>query len=455
MFSAQVLWYIPKKLTTLSDGQYLQIVALFFSTDTFIYRVFEPLNCAMACPANTYTKDEWVEMKRVCLYIFAATLVGSTLVFVYQFHYFWSKPLAFVRLMFIFGFCSTSLLMVTFLSLNGISENNLTCEGDYAAIEDSPFCQFQAAMTVFLAIWTQVWSFFMALECYLYVSSAANGSMQAGRYNAIYFVLALIISGVCAGVPLIVGNFGFDIEATAPFCFFLVSDTTDYLFAACVYPFTAFAGGCILLTCATIHKIQKTFVLSDRYTYDGNTPNARETEIGIISTGQSESQIRMSCDRFISDMTESPLYNNSSMTATFSNPFPYQMRNTTGGEPSSSGEMTTAPANIRSSNSLWHHFKRLAQRTWQYSGRQLIFVVTFVMATAFIVPSLIYVFGGKREEFVRGTEEFAACLFLASVQYSTMVGPAATQEGADAYSQEKCGKYPQTRVSMSLVSAML
>lgn len=421
-------------------------------------RIFEPLNCAVSCPSNTYTEDEWLSMEKSGLLTSAATLVGSAAIFAYQCYYFWEKPLLFCRLMFLFGFFLTSIVMVLFTSLNGLGSNNITCEGNYAAIQHGPFCEFQAWAMIFLVIWTEMWTFLMAVECYLFVSSAASGDVQAGKFNKIYFLATLAVSSACSFIPLAVGNLGYDIEATAPFCFYMVSETTDYLFATLIYPFTAFAFGCIVFTCATIYKIQKTFVLHDKYTDNRQSHITRETEFTTI---RESTQIRLTAQSFTSEVTSSPFYQDASRSVRNDMPTEssfvnrpnvpetvykiYQRDNIHASEVETANAITPHP------RGYWSSALHIWKKTWQYNGRQLMFVVTFVMATAFIVPTTIHAFGTNFEKWVDGTEQFNACLIFSSIRYTTTVGLAGTQEGADSYAKEECGSYPSTRFPLQLV----
>lgn len=418
-------------------------------------RVFEPINCAMACPAIAYTEDEWEKIKSYGLYIFAATLVSANAVFIWQCYHFWAKPFVFCRLMFILGFCATSILMVTFMSINGINENRVTCEGNYAAIEHSPLCEFQACMMVFLVIWTQMWSLFMAFECFNYVSSAAVDSSQPGKYNSVYLALTVAVSSLCAFIPLANGNFGFDLEATAPFCFYMVSETTFYLFATLVYPFMIFGGGCILLTCATIYKIQRTFVLSDQYSRGTSSSlGTRETEMVSSSIPISRTQSRLSATTITSSF-ESPFFEDtgSNSIAVSFTPSP-DSDVVSSARRNESLSASCPPQNVHRMT-IWGKITRLAVKTWRYSGRQLIFVITFAMATGFIVPAIFYAFGERRLSFVNGTEEFSACLILASLEYSVMVQFQGSQEGADQFAADACGDRPNKRVHLNLVCSNL
>ena len=418
------------------------------------HRAWEPINCATRCPANNFRADEWILIETVIFSMFIASLIGTIIVMSHQVYHYWSKPMVFCRLMFISGFLSTAVLMVTFMSVNGIGEYNITCEGDYAAKQHTPFCEFQASGLIFLMIWTEAWSFFMALECYLYVSSAVSFASRAGQNNKIYFGIAFTVSAACAYIPLGAGNLGFDVESSAPFCFYMVSDTIDYLFATLIYPFMVFSFGCIVLTCATIYRIQQTFVLRESYSPDkplrltelsttiNNVTTVRETVI-------EESTASGSVSLYPRESSDDEVYINQAYYGFPQNPSIPSLSTVSISNDTKTND-TKGEAD-RTRLSSWDKLKYLFIRTMQYSGRQLIFVITFTLATGFIVPALWIIFYDDFDKNYEGTEDFVTCLVLASFEYTALNGASATQSGADNYAESLCGTRPTIRVPISLV----
>lgn len=416
----------------------------------------------------------------------------------------------FCRLMFISGFFFTSLLMVTFMAANGIGKRVFTCDGDFAAIDSSPFCLFQATALIFLLIWTETWSFFMALECYLYICSATDGWNRAGKYNTVYFIANLIISSTCAFIPLGVGNLGYDIYASCPFCFYMVSDTRKYLFATLVYPFISMAFGCIVLTFVTIYKIQITFVVSG--TYNGNgIPEAHQNVRSEIVRIQRTTMDTKSADAAKAAAAASaaapspamsPLYvdNDAVCVSIWDEPRMERMSESVRGSslrgsvgvafpphvnygffdesdlvqqaaaarssealrnsnPSAASEslwnndnaILNHSDNVDLMKSNWSKISVLARKTWQYSGQQLIFAVTFLMVTAFIIPAFFEVYYVHYDEYLDAGDKFTACLVTSSFQYSLNERGGATQEGADNYAQSSCGTHMDPRPPKELV----
>jgi hypothetical protein len=144
-------------------------------------------NCAIPCPSVDFTSDEWNFWVSMLSFFVIVSCITSTLSFV-------SHMLEFQRFfilnMFIGGFMSNSFVQLLFLILN--TNNDVVCagEGSYAYIERGQMCKFQSAATIFLFIWTESWSVFLALDTYLHITS---GTLYIYLFVSIYLTILLSI----------------------------------------------------------------------------------------------------------------------------------------------------------------------------------------------------------------------------------------------------------------------
>ena len=122
-------------------------------TDEVIIWAIQQGNCAVRCPNITFTRNEWHVNEITSFVIFICSLVGSVIILVHQSITTKFKAEYIPRIMFIFGFCVISLIMVIFFAANGVGSDlhdKLTCLEEYAFIEDDPVCIFQASGLIFL-----------------------------------------------------------------------------------------------------------------------------------------------------------------------------------------------------------------------------------------------------------------------------------------------------------------
>jgi hypothetical protein len=77
----------------------------------------------------------------------------------------------------------------------------------------------------------------------------------------------------------------------------------------------------------------------------------------------------------------------------------------------------------------------------------MLFLFFFCAVAIYILPTLIYLFYTKYDQYIHGTEDFVSCLVVASL--ST---PVQTQEVVDAAALARCGAHPSYRPPFYLVS---
>ena len=86
-------------------------------------------------------------------------------------------------------------------------------------------------------------------------------------------------------------------------------------------------------------------------------------------------------------------------------------------------------------------------KTWKYNGRMILFLFFFCACAIYILPTIIYLFYTKYDQFRHGTENFAGCLVRAS-----LTSPIQSQEAVDARALALCGAHPDYRPPFYLVS---
>lgn len=416
-------------------------------TDNKVVWASEDLNCAVRCPTVTYTEDEWDEVTSVAWLLFMLSLFGTCGIFFYQIYRSQLKNEFLPRLMFLFGFFAISFLLVIFLSVNESSDGAVVCEEDAAYIERAPLCVIQAASTIFFIIWIEIWSFFMALENYLFICSALEQTSKHGKNNKIYLAVSLTVCSVCVLIPLGAGNLGFDYEANVPICLYLVSDTRNYLWATLIAPFSFFAVLCLIFTLLSIGKIQAIFVSNEKYASETSNP---VVQLSSGSSGQASAlsknphRTTVSHSGGKSSLGKSELYGDDRFYATDEN-FDESVGHHD--EPHFEDYVVNPTQNVVPLfEMIWRHIKR----TWRYNGRQMIFFSTFCLLTLAIVPVIIYAYGVKFDEFINGTEEYIECLLVASGTFYQLNGPS-DQQTVDDFAQDKCGKHPSDRPKVGLV----
>ena len=87
------------------------------------------------------------------------------------------------------------------------------------------------------------------------------------------------------------------------------------------------------------------------------------------------------------------------------------------------------------------------KKTWKYNGRMILFLFFFCTIAIFILPTLVYLFYNKYDQYVLGTEDYVKCLVTAS-QFS----PGQAQEEVDSFAQSRCGTHPSDRPPIPIVS---
>jgi hypothetical protein len=88
-------------------------------------------------------------------------------------------------------------------------------------------------------------------------------------------------------------------------------------------------------------------------------------------------------------------------------------------------------------------------KTWKYNGRMILFLFFFCAVAIFLLPTLIYLFYTKYDQFVHGTENFVACLVRVSL---TTPASLQTQQTVDARAHSECGSHPSNRPPFYVVS---
>lgn len=185
-------------------------------TDHKTVWVYEEGNCALRCPTITYTQQEWNLVGNVTELLFSLSLAGSCIILIYHVYTFNMKAEFLPRIMFILGFFMVSLILVIFLSLNGHDYGRLTCDGQSAFVEGEGLCVFQATSTIFFIIWIEMWSFFMAYENYLFISSALQHSRSLSSNNKKYLASSIFVCTSCALIPFYLGILGLIIKQICP-----------------------------------------------------------------------------------------------------------------------------------------------------------------------------------------------------------------------------------------------
>jgi hypothetical protein len=452
--------------------------------------VLEKEGCSVRCPTVTYTENEWDLLEDLVFSLMVASFVATCVSFVHHVYYYASKPAYFCRMMFLFGFLAICVVMSIFLGLN-YRDHELVCAGDGAYLSKGGFCVFQAAWVIFFLIWIQTWSFFMALENYIQITNSIKGKPEA-KYNKVYFISAVVICSVCAGVPLIQKNFGFDYKGNIPFCLFLISDTRLYFKLFLYSPFCIFSGGCVILTVMSIYEVHKIFVARDYGSKDEGvmmTPPVPSFSASVSSksayldqnsskksdlttalhnafadpeaetrdTDVSENFRYSYSHEYNGDVSEEtvnpqhlpiqhlPTYSSSSEHRASTDDRPVHEEP---GVDYPIFDTSTAP---RLREGLCATIQKALVKMWQFNGRQMLFFLVFCLSTIAIVPIIHYIYIYGFDAFVRSNEEFLECLVYSG--YKTMYTvPNATQADFDYHGRQDCGRYPVNRPHPILVS---
>jgi hypothetical protein len=215
------------------------------------YWVYE--NCAVPCPSVTFTHDEWMLQLDLFMYVLICALIVTIIMLARM------AGKYFIRTMFIAGFIVYSVVLLIFLGLN--ADNDVVCSGDAHYIKQAPFCVFQASVTIFSITWVQVWSVIMAYDSYLHINSKVT-RVKMDELRRQYFVFGFSFSFLCAFIPLVAGNLGFDPKANIPMCLYLFSDNPVYFWTTLFTPFCILNFLCLIVTILCVIKIQRVLVMS-------------------------------------------------------------------------------------------------------------------------------------------------------------------------------------------------
>lgn len=237
-------------------------------------------NCVVPCPTVTFTEAEWELQLDLFMYVLICAFIVTIIMLVRMARRY------FIRTMFIAGFIVYSVVLLIFLGLN--ANNGVVCEGDAHYVKQAPFCVFQASVTIFSIIWVQVWSVIMAYDSYLHINTKVTKvKMESLRRQ--YFIIAFCTSFVCAFIPLVAGNLGFDPKANIPMCLYLFSDNSIYFWTTLFTPFCLLNLLCLYITIVCVIKIQHVLVMSRHSSITRGSSNDSD-EIGPSSAG-SESRL--------------------------------------------------------------------------------------------------------------------------------------------------------------------
>jgi hypothetical protein len=389
-------------------------------------------------------------------------------------------------MMFLFGFLAICAVMSVFLGLN-YRDHEIVCDGDGAYISKSGFCVFQAAWVIFFLIWIQTWSFFMALENYIQITNSIKGRPDT-KYNKVYFITAVVICSVCAGVPLIHKNFGFDYKGNIPFCLFMISETRLYFKLFLVAPFCIFSGSCVILTVMSIYEVHKIFVARDYESKDDDgvmmTPASPSLSASSVSSKPAcidrnsvdasdlTTALRASSgEPRTTDVSENFRYSysheyNGDVSEETVNPQHFFHTSTSSDcrastidrpvheEPGVDYSIYDASSAPRLRENICATIRKALVKTWQFNGRQMLFFLVFCLSTIAIVPVIQYIYIYEFKDFVESNEEFMECLVFSGIETMYTV-PNATQADFDYYGRQDCGRYPVHRPHPILVSVFL
>ena len=164
-------------------------------------------SCAVPCPSIDFKPSEWITTVNITLILSAISTLASFVVLIAHLTEF---RRFFIRVMFIGGFFSNSLIITIFLFSN--RSNKITCAGGSEDtgypffVEKGAFCVFQAAASIWFFLWTQTWSAILAYDTYLHVflfHREFNMKMLRQRYTAV----ALGLPSAITAIPLALGTF--------------------------------------------------------------------------------------------------------------------------------------------------------------------------------------------------------------------------------------------------------
>jgi hypothetical protein len=224
-------------------------------------------SCAVPCPSIEIAPDQWRQIQSVIELFAYASFLASFIVFLDHLVIDNSKHL-YIRKMFISGFWCASLVLSVFMYSN--RNNEIVCNGPAHYIKQGPLCLFQAASTIFLFMWVEVWSAILAVDSYLQISGRMSQQARLNpkhrrRFNIKLTVFALVISSLVTAVPLFGGNLGFDSEASIPICLFLYSESSAYFWTTLFVPFYFFLLVTLVITIMSACKIHEIFISSESY----------------------------------------------------------------------------------------------------------------------------------------------------------------------------------------------
>lgn len=257
-----------------STSPYLCAAPLVHTTKDIFTTVWalESIGCAVPCPTVTFTDNEWNSVENLVKLLTVISLVSSSTMFVshvFQAHKYRN------RLMFIFGFLVSAIVLCSFFYYN--RGNELVCHGRAHYHKRESLCIAQAAVTIWSFIWVEIWSVILAFDAYAHItSSVSKDNIPVLRRR--YFVTAIILSVGITIIPLAADNLGFDPEANIPLCLFLISETMDYFWFTLYLPFGLFSVSCLVVTVMAAYKLQRIFVVSNKLLRKTLPPTAFYTE---------------------------------------------------------------------------------------------------------------------------------------------------------------------------------
>jgi hypothetical protein len=229
------------------------LVYEYHSQDTTLW-ASEEFNCAVPCPTISFTNKEWKAMTNTFLFV----MLISALCISFMFSRI-VKTRSYIRSMFIAGFLIYTIVLVLFLF--GNLNDKIVCSSEGHYVERDPFCIFQAAVTIFSIILTQVWSVILSFDSYLHISSRVHTNYTF-KMRKQYLGLGFGLPFLCALIPLVADNLGFDPKANLPMCLYMFSEEKAYFWITLFLPFFVLNFLCLGLTLAGIVKIQRVLVLS-------------------------------------------------------------------------------------------------------------------------------------------------------------------------------------------------
>lgn len=267
-------------------------------------------NCAVPCPMVDFTPNEW---STLCLTITILVCLSMTTSFISFFSHLLDRKRHYILCMFTGGFFGYSTILSFFLFRNG-PNNEIICNGTAQYVKQDPVCVFQAASTVFLFLWIEIWSVILAWDTYLHITTLRSRSdSENKRLLRRYTWFAVIFSIGITIVPLCYSNLGFDPKASIPICFFLGSDTKVSLFfwGSFFAPFYILLFIFLVISCGAIRRIHLIFVTSQsylaRYRAPLSTDNLQQMSSNRMSSNQADEYSGMEGDDLSGSLTKALL----------------------------------------------------------------------------------------------------------------------------------------------------